>query len=725
MADRNLALSLLITAKDAASAVLGRVRAAVTGVTGQNQQYAAGADSSAAANNRFAGSLGGVISRLGALAAAYLSINGLKSAFESVINVGAKFETLSIQVNNLMGSIEAGEQATAWIKDFAKNTPLELDGVTKAFVKLKAFGLDPMDGTLQSLTDLTSKLGGGQAELEGIVLAVGQAWSKQKLQTEEINQLVERGVPVWDLLAKVTGRTTAELQKLAEQGALGRDVIKALITEIGQSSAGSSAAMMATWTGLISNLQDSWTNFLGDLAKSGVLDAFKEQVASIQVLLASISSSDELKRSFTALGTFIVGAAKAIEIGVVTAGFAVDQLGRGIGALAAKLAALATLDFSGIEAIDKAFNADSQNAIKKWSELIGEIQSPPPIEIKTTVDTTATKDGLAQVEIGANAAIEKFKEWDKQSTTTVDNIASELRKLSDVELANLKASLQKSFDAGTQSSEDLQKALAAIKTEDLSRAWKTLGQESSASLKKAADSAKAAYVTIRDSGTASAADLDKAWASVTKQILAAKDATNAADAAEKQRRANIAELDQIGATPEEKLNAKRKLLTDQTIAYDKSQREGDYAEAARIAQEKEQLAFQNARAEIEAAQSGEIASYRAYDAKQAYLRAIEDTKKALSGLSQQEKTALDNAGVETQQQSLEKLQATLSKFNQPIEIKLTDNFDQILARADQVAARIAELNAGANNVGAGNDGAGDTTEQALSREVLKRGRRTQ
>lgn len=726
MADRNLALSLIISAKDAASAVIARVRSAVSGAAQESSKYAADTDKAAGSNSRFADSLGGVTTRLGGLAAAYLSINGLKTAFESVLSVGGKFETLSIQINNLMGGIQQGEAATQWIKDFAKNTPLELEGVTKAFVRLKAFGLDPMDGTLQALTDLNAKLGGGQAELEGIVLAVGQAWSKQKLQAEEVNQLVERGVPVWDMLAKVTGKNTAELQKLAEQGALGRDVIRALIDEIGRSSEGSSAAMMSTWAGLISNLSDSWTNFLGDLAKNGVLDQFKAQLVSIQAIVAAMASSESLKNAFSSIGSFVIGTAKAIEVVAVSAAFAVDQLGRGVGALAAKLAALATLDFAGIEAIDKAFGEDNQKAIEQWTQLINNIKSPPPVEVKTNFDSKPVEAGLKQVSIDVDAAIKSFQDWDKQSTATVSNVATELRKLSDVELANLKATLEQAFTSGTNSSAELQKALAAIKTEDLSRAWKTLGQQSSKSLKEASQSAKAAYITIRDSGTATAKELDKAWAAVTQQIISSTAAANAANDVEKQRKANILELNNIGATPEEKSANRRKELTDQTYAYEKARREGDYAEAARIAQEKEKLAFDNARADTEAAKAGEIAGYRAYDAKKAYLKAIKDTNNALEELSKQEQknnqpeADQSKESLKQQQEELEKMQATIDLLRKPINLEVKANFAEAINAVDQLQQRINALN---SSIATAGQNAG-TVEQALSTEVLKRGSRT-
>ena len=77
--------------------------------------------------------------------------------------------------------------------------------------------------------------------LQGIASALGQAYAKQKLQTEEILQLVERGVPVWGMLEKITGKNAAQLSKLASEGRLGRDVIAALTKEIGASAEGAAA----------------------------------------------------------------------------------------------------------------------------------------------------------------------------------------------------------------------------------------------------------------------------------------------------------------------------------------------------------------------------------------------------------------------------------------------------------------------------------------------------
>ncbi|WP_339331728.1 tape measure protein [Aeromonas caviae] len=232
-------------------------------------------------SNGFQGTIGSLTGRLVALAGTWFGIQTLTTQLFALFQTGDQAERLSVQLKAVMGSIEGGKQASAWIQDFAKNTPLQLDEVTQVFVRLKAFGIDPMNGSMQGIVDQAYKLGGGFEEVQGISLALGQAWAKQKLQGEEILQLIERGVPVWQLLEQVTGKNTAELQKLSEAGKLGRDTIQGLMNEIAAQSGGAAANNMGLLSGLISNAQDNLAKFYRMVAENGALTWLKNQLAQL------------------------------------------------------------------------------------------------------------------------------------------------------------------------------------------------------------------------------------------------------------------------------------------------------------------------------------------------------------------------------------------------------------------------------------------------------------
>ena len=243
----------------------------------------------------FHGSIGSLTGRLIAMAGTWFGIQTLTTQLVAMFKTGDQAERLNVQLKAVMGSIEGGEQASAWIQDFAKNTPLQLDEVTQVFVRLKAFGIDPMNGAMQGIVDQAFKLGGSFEEVQGISLALGQAWAKQKLQGEEILQLIERGVPVWQLLEQVTGKNTAELQKLSEAGDLGRDVISKLMNEIAAQSSGAAANNMGLLSGLISNAQDNLAKFYRMVSESGSLSWLKGQLASLNAEFEAMAKDGRLK----------------------------------------------------------------------------------------------------------------------------------------------------------------------------------------------------------------------------------------------------------------------------------------------------------------------------------------------------------------------------------------------------------------------------------------------
>ncbi|MCM2317877.1 MAG: tape measure protein [Pseudomonas sp.] len=273
-----------------------------------------------------------------AFAAAYISldaaiglvtrgIDAIRAGIGNMLQAGDGSEALQARMTSLMGSIAAGEQATAWISEFAKQTPLATAEVADAFMLLKSYGLDPMDGTLQSLVDKNEQLGGGMDRLTGIVTALGQAFAKSKLQTEEILQLVERGVPAWDLLAKVTGKNAAELEKLASEGRLGRDVIKSLVAELGKSADGAAAEGMSRLSGLMSQLSDTAGDFYKRIANAGALDYVKGKLQGVINTIGQMDKDGRLDKLAKALSdAFIQGAEKAEEFAKRLAGTDFNKL---------------------------------------------------------------------------------------------------------------------------------------------------------------------------------------------------------------------------------------------------------------------------------------------------------------------------------------------------------------------------------------------------------------
>lgn len=242
-------------------------------------------------------------------------------AFErTFIKTAAEFERYQIMLNKLQGGPEGGAKAMSWVKQFAQDTPYAVNEVTQSFVRLKAFGLDPMDGTMQSIADQAAMMGGTAETMDGIALALGQAWTKGKLQGEEALQLLERGVPVWDYLQKASkelgknnglGYTTQQLQDMASKGQLTRKAIKDLIDQMGLASKGAAKTQMESWNGMISNMGDSWTMFKTDVMDSGAFTVLKQELGSLLKQLDEMKKTGEYDELVEKIGGNLVDSFKA------------------------------------------------------------------------------------------------------------------------------------------------------------------------------------------------------------------------------------------------------------------------------------------------------------------------------------------------------------------------------------------------------------------------------
>lgn len=272
------------------------LRGELRGTPGDAREAAGGINAVGASAANAGDKLSGAVKGALAWGAALVGLNSATDLARDIIETGNAFEQLEARLANILGSTEAAGAAFQQIKELAAETPFAVRDLTESYAKLSAFGLQPSREQMLALADTAATLGGGTEALAGVTLALGQAWTKGKLQGEEMLQLAERGVPVWDLLANATGRTTAELQKMASAGQLGRDAILQLIDAMGQNAAGASSAMMATFAGAVSNAQDALKEFYNLIAESGVLEYLNRQLQNLLIEFEAMKDSGELKR---------------------------------------------------------------------------------------------------------------------------------------------------------------------------------------------------------------------------------------------------------------------------------------------------------------------------------------------------------------------------------------------------------------------------------------------
>jgi tape measure domain-containing protein len=133
--------------------------------------------------------------------------------------LGIEMEQTRVSFSTFLGDAEKANQVISELNQFSNVTPFDNAQVIKAGKGLLAFGTsaDKLIPALKQIGDISAGTGKDFNELATIY---GKARVQGTLYAEDINQLVEAGVPIMGEFAKALGTTEENVKKLASQGRL-------------------------------------------------------------------------------------------------------------------------------------------------------------------------------------------------------------------------------------------------------------------------------------------------------------------------------------------------------------------------------------------------------------------------------------------------------------------------------------------------------------------------
>lgn len=204
--------------------------------------------------NKINGIKGGLLGIVAGAAGAAAGIAGF------ALKAAGEFEQSSIAFETMLGSAEKAQALLEDITTFAAQTPFELTGLIDSSKKLLAFGIASED-IISTMTNLGNIAAGvGTDKLPSLTLAFGKIRTKGKASMEELNILLEAGVPILDELSAGFGVTTQELFKMVSAGKVGFGDVDAALGRLATGN-GKFANLMEkqskSFFGIISNIKDT------------------------------------------------------------------------------------------------------------------------------------------------------------------------------------------------------------------------------------------------------------------------------------------------------------------------------------------------------------------------------------------------------------------------------------------------------------------------------------
>lgn len=259
---------------------------------------------------------------------------GLKKAGSSVENLGKKLSVVTAAVGTVLGvafnkaksfigtyesamtvferKLEGGKEAAEDLYQslltVAKGSSFAQEYLVSAGQTLVAMGVDAKKTTkyVQTATNAIAGMGGSGTEIQEMSELFGKISQQTNLYTQDIQQMVTRGIPAWDILATKYKTTTDAVKKMASDGLLPASECLDVITDALNESDQASEMYQYSIEGLAKKLKD------GTL--TGAIDSLNTSFRTFSLRLLDLDPTTESgKKNIERLNSAISKFGETIE----------------------------------------------------------------------------------------------------------------------------------------------------------------------------------------------------------------------------------------------------------------------------------------------------------------------------------------------------------------------------------------------------------------------------
>lgn len=245
------------------------------------------------------------------------SIEDLATSIASIAIVSKAFGVLSDSIGRAIDRIDTIDTATKSLTvltgsagiakqvmdDLAaaiEGTPIALNDVAMGAKKMVAAGMEgtKVKGVFQAIADAAYGVGNGAESIDQITSAIAGMQSAGVVYADDINRLVDAGIPAWQILANASKKSVTDMKEAVSDGTLSAgDAIEDLrrgIEEGTEGVAGSTAKMAGLAKTAGDTLSGSMANFKTAITTTIVkgLEPFKK------VAVDALGSATKAMKSF-------------------------------------------------------------------------------------------------------------------------------------------------------------------------------------------------------------------------------------------------------------------------------------------------------------------------------------------------------------------------------------------------------------------------------------------
>lgn len=266
----NNKIQISITAVDNASKTVDKVKSNMQKLKGIQINGRAfdglrtSADKAAQSVSRLqqaAGQTGGTFSRLAPIIGRAFAVGSIVAFSQKCLSASANMELLKKGLSRTLGDASA-EKLISDLQDIGEASAYDstqLLPLARAWVNIGDNAEQATD-KMRTIVDISSAYGLTAEQVGSVNLALSQMSMAGKIGQQDMMQLLNAGVPAWNLLSEAMGMSVAELKDMSSKGELTEEAIATLFDAMKNKGQSAAADMAGTLSGKFSNIEESATN---------------------------------------------------------------------------------------------------------------------------------------------------------------------------------------------------------------------------------------------------------------------------------------------------------------------------------------------------------------------------------------------------------------------------------------------------------------------------------
>lgn len=334
-AQKNMSIRLAVVDGKKVEETFERVGRTGEQAMGRISRSTAPANAGLKAVDTTARALNSVFRQAAGLVAAYAGLSGIIGGIRSVNETGMAFQGLDTALAAVTGSSQGAAAEMAFLRAESERLGLNLLETSQSYLQIAAAAKGTTlagQGTRDIFTavaEASTVLQLSVDQTNGSLRAIGQIMSKGKVQTEELRgQLGERLYGAFQLAARGMGITTAELDKMLEQGQVVADeFLPRFAAEIRRTFSDGVPEASQNARAELNRFNNSVLEIERTIAASGFLDGLSQGYRTLADTLSDPAVQDAARSLGETLGSMIVTAAEALSFLIENADLAVTAIG--------------------------------------------------------------------------------------------------------------------------------------------------------------------------------------------------------------------------------------------------------------------------------------------------------------------------------------------------------------------------------------------------------------